>query len=176
MFIATLKWFLPLAAILLLIGCRAKAAPDSGFLRDPKLMKADKYVPFNRVYVNPKFKKTHFTEVYVAPVNTDHVMAPNFWEKATVANMDKAEVKKNVDRLADYMRNAFIKAFEHDPKKRFIVVDKPGRDTLILEMAIVQLVPCKAELQALSLVPVGFVGLIGTGRDGGWQRRRAFRG
>jgi hypothetical protein len=30
-------------------------------------------------------------------------------------------------------------------------------------MAIVQLVPSKSELQALSLVPVGFVGLIGTG-------------
>jgi hypothetical protein len=42
-------------------------------------------------------------------------------------------------------------------------VDKPGPDTLILEMAVVQLVPSKAELQALSLVPVGFVGTIATG-------------
>jgi hypothetical protein len=65
--------------------------------------------------------------------------------------------------IADYMRQAFIMAVENDPKKRFKVVEKPGANTLILEMAIVQVVPSKAELQALSLVPVGFFGLIGTG-------------
>jgi hypothetical protein len=65
--------------------------------------------------------------------------------------------------LAEYQRKAFFKAVENDPKKHFKVVDQPGPNTLILETAIVQLVPSKAELQALSLVPVGFVGLIGTG-------------
>jgi len=101
--------------------------------------------------------------VSVAFVNTDYVMAQNIWEKATLANVSKDDVRKNVDLLANYMRNAFIKEFQNDPKKRFRVVDKPGQDTLILEMAIVQLVPSKSELQALSLVPVGFVGMIGTG-------------
>jgi hypothetical protein len=149
--------------MLLLVGCRAKAAPDSGFLSHPKLMQAGKEAPFNRIYVNPKFKDTRFTEVYVAPVNTDYLMAQNDWEKATLANANKADVKKNLDRLAEYMRNAFVKEFQNDAKKRFKVVDKPGADTLILELAIVQLVPSKSELQALSLVPVGFAGLIGSG-------------
>jgi hypothetical protein len=153
----------PVTAVLLLVGCRAKPAPDSGFLRDPQLMKPEKQVPFNRMYVNPRFKDAHFSEVYVAPVNTDYVRAENIWEKATLANVSKEDVKKNVEMLAEYMRNAFIDAFQNDPKKRFKVVDKPGPDTLILELAIVQVVPSKAELQALSLVPVGFVGLIGTG-------------
>ena len=40
----------------LFAGCRARPAPDSGFLQDPKLMTADKSVPFNRMYRNPKFK------------------------------------------------------------------------------------------------------------------------
>jgi hypothetical protein len=163
MYRSHLALFASLAAFLLLVGCRAKAAPDSGFLQDPKLMKADNAVPFNRIYVNPKFKETRFTKVYVAPVNTDYVMAQNIWEKATLANVNEDNVKKNVDLLANYLRNAFIKAFQNDPKRQLQVVDKPGPDTLILEMAIVQLVPSKSELQALSLVPVGFVGLIGTG-------------
>ena len=154
---------IPLACILLLVGCRAKPAPDSRFLRNPQLMRADTNVPFNRLYVNPEFRDTHLTDVYVAPVNTDYVMAENIWEMATLANVNKGDVQRNVTLLADYMRNAFIKAFQHDPKRRFKVVDKPGPDTLILEMAIVQLVPSKSELQALSLVPVGFIGLIGTG-------------
>jgi hypothetical protein len=152
-----------MVAALLLVGCRAKAAPDSGFLQDPKLMRSDNDVPFNRIYVNPKFKDKTFTEVYAAPVNTDYVMAQNIWEMATLANVSKDDVRKNVDLLANYLRNAFIKEFQNDPKKRFRLVDKPGPDTLVLELAIVQLVPSKSELQAVSLVPVGFVGLIGTG-------------
>jgi hypothetical protein len=126
-------------------------------------MRAESEVPFNRIYVNPKFKDARFTEVYVAPVNTDYAMAENVWEKATLANVNKDDVKKNVDRLADYLRNSFVKEFQNDPKKRFKVVDQPGPNTMILETAVVQLVPSKAELQALSLVPVGFVGLISTG-------------
>jgi hypothetical protein len=157
------KTFLPLAAILLLVGCRANPAPDSGFLRNPKLMSADSHAPFNRIYVNPIFKDKHFTEIYIAPVNTDYVMTQNAWEKATLADAREEDVKKNVDLLADYMRSAFVKEFQKDPTKRFKVVDRPGPDTLILEMGIVQLVPSKVELQALSLVPVGFVGMVGTG-------------
>ena len=141
------------------VGCRAKPAPDSGFLQDAKLMKADKNIPFNRMYVNPKYKDHPFTEIYIAPVNTNYVMAENIWEKSTIANSNKADVQKNVAMLADYHRNAFILACKKDPNKKFKVVDKPGPNTLILEMAIVQLVPSKAELQALGLVPVGFVGL-----------------
>ena len=163
MFKSYLTLLVPLAGFLPLVGCRARPAPDSRFLRDPQLMRADTNVPFNRLYVNPKFKDTHFTEVYVAPVNTDYVMAENIWEKVTLANANKDDVEKNVALLADYMRNAFIKACQDDPKRRFKVVNKPGPDTLILEMATVQLVPSKSELQALSLVPVGFIGLIGTG-------------
>ena len=163
MFKPSLTLMAPLAAFVLLAGCRARPAPDSGFLREPRLMKADTDVPFNRMYLNPKFRDTHFTEVYVAPVNTDYVMAQNTWEKATLASVNKEDVRKNVNMLADYMRSAFVKAFRNDPRKRFKVVDKPGPHTLILETAVVQVVPSKAELQALSLVPVGFVGLIGTG-------------
>jgi len=152
-----------LIACLLAAGCRASPAPDSGFLHEPKLMKADKGVPYNRMYVNPTYAERTYTEIYVAPVNTDYVMAENIWERATLASFSKEDVKKNVAMLAEYQRNAFIKACRDDATRKFKVVDKPGPNTLVLEMAIVQLVPSKAELQALSLVPVGFVGLIGTG-------------
>jgi hypothetical protein len=61
--------------------------------------------------------------------------------------------------LADYQRQAFINAVQKDPKKKFVIVNKPGPNTLILETAIVQAVPSKAELQALGFVPVPFVGV-----------------
>jgi hypothetical protein len=135
-----------------LIGCRAKPAPDSGFLQQPALLKPDKDIPFNRVYANPTYHDKAYVEIYVAPVNTDYVMAQNIWEKATLAEVDPQNVKNNVHLLAEYLRNAFIKAAQNDPTKKFKVVDKPGPNTLILEMALVQLVPSKAELQAIGFV------------------------
>ena len=154
---------LSLLGCLLVVGCRAKPAPDAGFLEDPKLMAPHKDAPFNRIYRNPKFDGKRFTELYVAPVNVDYVMAENIWEKATLANVSRQDVERNVQRLAEYLRKAFIKAAENDPKKHFKVVDTPGPDTLILETAIVQLIPSHSELQALSLVPVFFVGAITKG-------------
>ncbi len=77
-------------------GCRAKPAPDAGFLQDPQLMKTDKDVPYDRVYINPKYRDNSYTEIYVAPVNVEYVMAENIWEKATAANFSETEVKKNI--------------------------------------------------------------------------------
>src|SRR5262245_12529935 len=128
-----------LLGCLLLGGCRATPAPNSGFLHDPKLMVADKSAPFNRMYLNPRFKDKRFTEIYVAPVNTDYVMAESSWEKATIANVSREDVRKNVRLLAEYMRHSFIRALENDPKKRFKVVSEPSPATLIVELAIVQL-------------------------------------
>src|SRR5262245_4391656 len=95
-----------LIVYLLSFGCRAKPAPDSGFLQDPKRMTADKNQPFNRIYMNPKYESKSYTEIYVAPVNTDYVMAENIWEKATLANFSNEDVKKNIALLAEYHRNA----------------------------------------------------------------------
>ncbi|HEX3355336.1 MAG TPA: DUF3313 family protein [Tepidisphaeraceae bacterium] len=148
-------------------GCRAKPAPDSGFLQHADLMKPDAKIPYNRMWVNPKYVSKNYTEIYIAPVNTDYVMAQNIWEKATAAAVNPADVKKNVQMLADYTRQAYIKAIQKDPKKKYKVVDKVGPNTLILEMAITQAVPSKAELQALGLVPFFFLGAITTGVEVG---------
>jgi hypothetical protein len=148
---------------LCLVACRAKPAPDSGFLDHPKLMTADKALPFQRMYVNPKFADKRFTEIYVAPVNTEHVMRQNAWERAELATLKIEHLKKDARLLGDYLRHAFIKAVQDDPKKHFKLVDQPGPDTLILELAIVQVAPSKVVLHALSSVPVGPFGLIGHG-------------
>jgi hypothetical protein len=148
-------------------GCRAKPAPDAGFLTDPALMRPSKNIPFNRIWINPAYQPDRYTEIYVAPVNTDHVMAQNIWEKATLGDISRADVQKNVHALAEYLRQAVVKAAEKDPKKRFTVVDYPGPNTLVLEMAIVQLVPSKAELNAIGMLPFGVVGVITTGVEMG---------
>lgn len=149
----------------LLIGCRATPAPNSPFLHNPQLMTTDqcnKTIPFDRMYVNPKFANKNFTEIYVAPVNTDYLMPPNAWEAACIAYFFPDDVHKNIALTATYLRYAFIKACLEDPTKKFKIVDHPGPNTLIVELAITQLIPSKAWLNDLGLVPVGYYSLIAT--------------
>jgi hypothetical protein len=97
-------------AIMLLTGCRASPAPDAGFLSDSKLLAKDNSIPFNRVWFNPAYRDTKYTELCVAPVNVDYVMAENIWEQASLTSFSPAYVKQNVHLLADYQRAAVIQA------------------------------------------------------------------
>src|SRR3982751_53696 len=118
-----------LLIVLALLGCRAKPAPDAGFLKQPQLMKKEKEIPFNRIYLSSKHQEKDSTEIYTAPVNLDHMMKENAWEMASEAQLLPDDVRKNVHMLADYTRDAFIKAVENDPNHRFKRVQNPGPNT-----------------------------------------------
>jgi len=137
-----------------MIGCRARPAPAAGFNEDPSRMTLQsKDSAFQRLYLDPNHKWGGYTQLYVAPVNMHYMMTQSFWEKASEANLSKEDVQKSADAIAEYTRQSFIKAAQNDPKKHFTIVDTPsGQNTLILETAIVQLVPSKAVLNALGFV------------------------
>ena len=80
-------------------------------------MKPQAGIPYNRIWINPRYHDRTYNEIYVARVNTDYVMAENIWEKATLGAANKDDVKKNVAMLAEYHRSAYIKACQKDPKK-----------------------------------------------------------
>jgi hypothetical protein len=133
-------------------GCKAKEAPTSGFLENPNLMTRDETTPFQRTYWNSKYEKSVYTEVYVAPVNTNYILSENLWEKASAVNVTREQIQENVAAMAAYTRESFIRAITEDPNHRFKVVDKPGPKTLILEVALTQLVPSRAVLNAIGYV------------------------
>lgn len=141
-----------LCGFALLSGCKASEAQPAGFIENPEYMTRDATTPFQRVYWNKKYDKNQFDEVMVAPVNMKYVAAQNFWEEVNVAALDKEKLKKDILEVGEYTRNSFIRAFTDDPNKRFKVVTTPGPRTLILEVAITQLVPSKAALNALGYV------------------------
>jgi hypothetical protein len=136
----------------LLSGCKASEAQPAGFIENPEYMTRDATTPFQRIYWNKKYDKNEFDEVIVAPVNMKYVAAQNFWEEVNVAALDKEKLKKDILEVGEYTRNSFIRAFTNDPNKRFKVVTTPGPRTLILEVAITQLVPSKAALNAVGYV------------------------
>lgn len=132
-----------------LAGCRATHAPTSNFIERPELMANDATLPFNKVYWNKAYDAKDFDEVLVAPVNTDYIMAQNFWEKASTAGVDTDQAKRDVRAMADYAQKSFTRAFQNDPQHRFKVVEQAGPKTLILETALTQIVPSKAALNAV---------------------------
>jgi hypothetical protein len=141
-----------LAGTILLAGCKAGEAPDSGFNPHPELMSKDDTVPFQRTYWDNKYDPNAYNEILIAPVNTDYVAAQGFWEQINIASFDKERLKKDIASLADYTQQSFTKAFSDDPNHRFTVVDTAGPNTLILELALVQVVPSRAVLSALGCV------------------------
>ena len=158
---------LSIAALTALAGCKADETNSSDFINEPELMSYDPSTPFNRTYWNKKFDPKAYDELLVAPVNTQYVRAQSIWEKANVINVSQEQLAKDINALADYTRQSFIRAADQDPQKRFKVVGSAGPKTLILELALVQVVPSKAAMNALGYVTwvpsaVTSVGSMGT--------------
>lgn len=135
-----------------LVGCRASAAPDAGFIDRPELMHEDDKLPFDAVWFKDGVDLAKFKTVYVAPIDTTHLIAQDWWDKANIAPGDQ---KQQADELAEFMRNEVKQQFVDDDENRYQVVDTPGKDSLIVELAIVEVVPTKVWLNAIGYVLLG---------------------
>ena len=151
-------------------GCKAKPMENSGFLENADLMAQNPNLPFQKFYWNKQHDPKAYTEIMVAPVDTRYSLAQTIWEKASAANVTEEQVRTAVQAVAEYARQSFVRAASEDPRKRFKVVDKAGPHTVILEVALVQLVPSKAVMNALDYVTwvpavIQTAGSIGTGSE-----------
>lgn len=132
-------------------GCKmmkADPAPDSGFLAEPENMEENRErAPFHRMWAEPTFDALGYDSILVAPVNTDFVLEQSTWAKANPRNI---RIDEDLEKIALEMRETVIEAFREAEENRLAIVDTPGDKTLILELALTELVPSKA-----------FLGLIG---------------
>ena len=90
-----------------MLGCKAKPAPDSGFLDQPEKMTKQERFPFHRAYWDQKYNADHYTELLVQPVNTQYMLKQDFWQQANIRSDKLAE---DTYDIAKYMRSAVIKA------------------------------------------------------------------
>lgn len=150
------NYLLILIVLLFALGCRAAPAPDAGFISDPSRMGYDKDLPFNRVWYDKGVDWDSYNKVVVAPVNITYLLEMDWWQKSSLAGNDQ-----NANEIATYLRQQIIKAFEkQDSENRFQVVSQRGPNTLVLELALIEVTPTKAWLNAASLM---FVGALDTG-------------
>lgn len=153
---------------------KAKPAPDSGFLEEPSRMQDSRSrAPFHRAWVDPAYSASDYQSILVAPVNTEYVEGQSTWAKT---NVRQFRIKEDLAMVAKEFQDTVEKKFRESKENRFVVVDKPRDDTMILELAITQLVPNKAFLGAIGLAawaapaPVGVpVGMLATFADDGWM-------
>ncbi|MCI0738960.1 MAG: DUF3313 domain-containing protein [Gemmataceae bacterium] len=144
-------------ALLAVAGCKTKPAPDSGYLAESyKMTEQRDRFPFQRVWVKPGISKDHYNAIVIGPVNTHYLMENTGWKAANPGNLRLEESAQN---LAEYTQKTFIKAFTEDKTHRFMVTTQPQKGALALDIAIVELVPSKAVLSAVSIVAPPQVGI-----------------
>lgn len=150
-------------------------APDAGFIAQPERQTKIAYLPFQKVWIDPNFNKDKYTQIIVAPVNTQYMMKMDWLHDMSSASW-VGNVQNDIADLAVYFHDEVVKQFNIDPEHRFQVIDSPTgnkRGTLRLELALVEIDPSMPVLHALS-----WAGPPGTGTAAGVvnQRRAAFEG
>lgn len=135
-----------------LVGCKASEAKGSGFV-EKSTMTHDASVPFQKSWKKPGFDKSKYNKFYVAPVNTAYMLKMTEWQEG----MRKEEFASDLAKLAAFTQEAIKKAFREDPKQRMQVFDGPttDADALIIEVALIEVVPSKVVLNALGYAPFG---------------------
>ena len=132
----------------IIAGCKADPAKPAGFIRNNTIMAKDDNLPFHRVWYDKNVDWPGYDKVIVAPVNTDYLAKATWWDAISLA-WDR---EKDTRQIADYMKTRLQQAFEKKEDNRFSVTTSPGPGTLMLEMALVELAPTKACLNAAGLL------------------------
>ena len=150
-FFVVAKGLLCASAMIMLAGCRAAPAPDAGFLSQPELLAKSEDLPFDDFWVHPDANLASYTKVYVAPVDTQHLLKQSWWDKVNITFDEQG----SVDKLAGIFQKDMGNSFKEYDTKKYTVVDQPDDETLIVELALVEVVPTKIWLNTVTEVFVG---------------------
>jgi len=150
------------------------AEKNSSFLENADQMKENRArAPFHQMWADPAYSSSDYGSILVAPVNTGYAEEQSTWAKT---NVRQFHIKDDLKMIGGEFHDIVEKHFNEAKENRFAVVEHPRDDTLILELAITQLVPNKAFLGAIGLAawaapaPVGVpVGMLATFADDGWM-------
>lgn len=126
-------------------GCKSEPEQPSGFIKNPEKMTKYELLPFQKAWKSPDFNASNYNAIMVVPVFTKDQLDNSWMENANVRTWLDQESQDTKD-FAEYTANAFKNAVKQS--KNYKLVDKPGPQTLILELALVKIVPGKPVLGA----------------------------
>jgi hypothetical protein len=164
----------------------AAPAADSGFNRSTAGMPT-RAAFLQQTWVAKDFRgkpiKDHFSSVYIAPVNTRFMARQTWWQQQT--GVRKAELADDTRAFAQRMRKQFNQAIANYPGgQRLPLASGPGKGVLVIEIALVELVPSNAYWNAgataagfvipgaglLSAAGAGSIAIEGRAKDGTTNR------
>lgn len=158
----------------LTVLCSLAALGACSSLTGPKGNNTTRAQFLDEVWVSPEVKgkavSELFTQVYFTPVATGRLKNQGWWAAQSPIKQQQLEVEAR--KLASHMNQALATAARNDPARRLTVVGQPGPGTLIVDMAIIELVPAKAYWNAAAttagfIVPgAGLLGAAGSGSIG----------
>lgn len=124
-------------------------ARQTGFLPDASRMKAGgQHYPFKLAWVDANTDFAKYSELYVAPVSTQHLAVLTLAESV---NLAAGEQEDAAEKVAAYVPDAFDRAIAHDRVKQVARVDAPSPRAIVVEMAIIELVPGRVAAGAAAL-------------------------
>jgi len=166
-------WTALIACLLVpvIAGCKAKPAQTTAFLGQDRTMVRDAEIQvFHKLWYKADADWMKYKKIYVPPVDTSHLHKMTWWEKASLKTEER---HADIQALARYMHSKVVAAQRQNTDKyRLLVVNRPDPETVIMELALTEVVPTKAWLNAASMVTMymtldqGTVAFEGRVRDG----------
>ena len=149
--------------ILFLNSCALSPAEPSRYLQDTYRLEEGEF--FQRVWRQEKFDISQYKKIAIAPISTTFLRSLGWWDMQNQANYTDAgrpgfQPRGNIKtgkQLAKYFEGKMVEAFSKTPNNSFQLVDFTQADegTIILQVALVEIVPIKKYMLGLGLVGDG---------------------
>jgi len=149
-----LKVISPLAAALLLLSCAVKERTEpvvATFLDGAPRESTVADIPFLHSWIAPQEHPIAYRKIYVKPVRTDLIPEEMWLRSRGLAVASKDEFKRDADVIARYFRIRLLSELKSTAVQRFAVVNTPDEQSLILEIAITELVLSEPLIRAAAL-------------------------
>ncbi len=137
----------------LLAGCGSMKADPSrgaGFVPTERMAKQGD-LPFNKAWIKAGLDWRRYHSIYIRPVDTGYLLQTDLWKQT----FRRGHMKEDARMLARYMEDRFRTAFLTSRSNHLRVVESPRPGSLVLEMAITELVPSHVVMEALGYAPYG---------------------
>lgn len=143
-----------LLAPLFITACSIKERTDPiapVFLDGAPLEESIAELPFKHSWLAQPNSPQSFPSLYVKPVRTDLLPKDEWTKSRGLAVSSSEEFDKSVAVLARYFRIRLLGELKKIDKPRFIVVEKPDASSLIMEIALTEVVLSEPIIRAAAL-------------------------
>lgn len=151
-----------LISVCFLCSCNTRATNPTNFTEDAVLLEKGRV--FQREWKKSDFSE--YTKVCIMPVDTSHLKTLGWWEKVNTSTYDDSDVwpehkaeahRQPAKHFARYMNDVLRKEFLKNPENKltYVSYEKADRQTLMVRIALTEMVPVKKFLIGLNLIGDG---------------------